>query len=155
MQIRIIIWVIITLFFASCDPGADESIVIKNYAQVPVNIVIEKKGNFTDTTRYFSPFEYNIPRSFKGDSLLIINCNIEAGGVLILTRSQMIGEVQIKTKEIGISYLKEISDSIYVVGHTMKKSFYEPDNWDLLVDIYRLGGGLSKFSFTIEDEDID
>jgi len=37
----------------------------------------------------------------------------------------------------------------------MKKSFYEPENWDLSVDIYRLGGGISKFSFTIEDEDIE
>jgi len=106
MKGRIIIWIIITLLFTSCDPGADESIVIKNYAQVPVNIVVQKKGNHTDSTEYNYFYEYDNQRTFRGDSLLIVNCNIEAGGVLILTRSQMIGEVQIKTKELGMSYLK-------------------------------------------------
>lgn len=155
MNIRIFFLLITILSFASCDPGADESIVIKNYAQVPVNIVVEKKGDYTDTIRCIKPFECNIPRTFVGDSLLVVHCNIEAGGVLILTRSQLIGEVQIKTKEIGMSYLKEISDSIYIVGQTMKKSFYDIDNWDLSVDINRYGGGVSQFSFTIENEDIE
>jgi len=155
MQIRIIIWVIIALFFTSCDPSRDETIVVKNNTQLPIIIVVEKRGDYTDTTKYNYFYEYDNPRIFKGDSLLVVNCNIEAGGVLKLLDYGPLGVVNIKTKEIGMSYLKEISDSIYVVGHTMNKSFYELENWDLSVDINRYGGGFSQYSFTIENEDLE
>ena len=79
MKTKIIVWLIVVLFFTSCDPLADESIIIRNNSQMPVKIAVKKKGNFTDTIKCIYPFECSIQRTFVGDSLLILNCNIEAG----------------------------------------------------------------------------
>ena len=155
MKTKIIVWLIVVLFFTSCDPLADESIIIRNNSQMPVKIAVKKKGNFTDTIKCIYPFECSIQRTFVGDSLLILNCNIEAGEDFILTRSQLIGEVQNTTKEIWMSYLKEISDTIHVIDQSMKKSFYDIENWNVSVDKYRQGGGVSQFSFSIENEDFE
>jgi hypothetical protein len=149
------ILIFLTLFFSSCDPALDEKIVINNQSSKSLIIIIEKKGNFKDTTEYYYQYDYENPRRFLGDSLLVVECSVNSGSKLTLLDHGPLGTISIQSKEEGMFYLNEITDSIYLVNHYLIKDILNKDNWDLYIDSYKNGGGISEFSFTINDEDIE
>jgi hypothetical protein len=143
--------------FTSCDPALEETIYISNDTNKPLTIILEKKDSFIDTLdynyQYYFQYANKYHRSFIGDSLLIVTCEIKFGEKLILLDNGPLGLLSIKSKEDGIYFLKEIADTIYLLDHFMEKSFFDKDNWELDIDSYKNGGGVSKFYFAISEED--
>jgi hypothetical protein len=146
----LIIWI-----FTSCDPALDEKIIINNNSSKSLIIVLEKAGYYNDTTEFYYQYEIMNPKHFIGNSLLIVECSVNSGSKLVLLDHGPLGTISIYKKEDGMSYLKEIIDTIYLKDYVLKKSIVNKDNWDLYIDSYNNGGGVSEFSFTINNEDIE
>lgn len=148
-------WLLFILFFSSCDPALDETMVVVNKTDDSLTIVLEKKGNFRDTTVYYFLYDYYHTRKFVGDSLLIAECKLACGEQLLLIDHGPLGTISFDTKDDGMYYLHDIIDTLYVKEKRLFKEVFDKNNWDLYKDEYRNGGGVSKFSFSIYQSDIE
>ena len=152
---KILVSFLFTFFLTACDPALNEKIVINNNTSKLLTITIEKKGNFKDTTEFYYQYDYKNKRRFLGDTLLIVDCSVNSGSKLILLDFGPLGTMSIDSKDDGMFYLEEITDTIFLNNYLLKKTIKDKDSWDLYVDSYKNGGGVSEFSFTINDNDIE
>jgi len=148
-----VLLILATIFYA-CDPALDETMVVVNQTDDSITIVLEKMGYFKDTSEFYFLYDFYYPRRFVGDSLLIVECVIAPGSELLLIDHGPLGTISFDTKDDGMFYLQEIIDTLYLNDKLLIKDVFDKDNWDLFKDEYRNGGGVSKFSFSINPLDL-
>jgi len=147
------------MLVTSCDPAVDGIMKMTNNTDTVLTIVIEKKGHFISDSihyRYF-PYQENENSQYKifGDTLLIVECNLNKNQELLLYHEFPLGQLYLLDKESGLRCLGEIADTIFLKKSLLKKDIKNMDNWEIYVDKYHNGGGKSVFNFQLTNTDIE
>lgn len=144
------------ILMTSCDPACDGTMMLTNNTDSTLTFIFKKDGFFeTDTICYFL-YQCNVhsKSTVYGDTLLVVECNLDKNQVLELFFEGPLGTLDLKDKESGSYYLGEMVDTIFLKDFLLKKDIQNMDNWNIKIDKYKNGGGESIFNFIVTNDDV-